>query len=59
MQRRIERAFGQVERAAAASAQRFRERVAMSRTRLHSGEQQKIEMTLERFRVHSSQCYAS
>ena len=39
--------------------QRFRDRVAVRRTHLHSGEQEKVEMALEGFGIHSSPCYAS
>src|SRR5215217_5859534 len=52
VQRRVDRARGEIEGAVAAGAQRLDDGVSMLRTRLEDGEQQRVEMALEQFRSH-------
>ena len=59
VQRRVQRALGKVECATTSGAQRFSDRVAVRRARLHRGKQEKIEVAFERLGVHPSQCYTS
>src|SRR5262249_24986406 len=47
VQCRIERAFGQVERAFTAGAERLGDRVAVSWTDLHGSQEQEIEMAFQ------------
>src|SRR5262249_21607746 len=54
VQRRIKRAFRQVECAIAAGAECFGDRIAVRRFMLHGGEEQQIEMAFEYLRPHTS-----
>src|SRR5262245_26146009 len=59
MQRRVDRALRQIEGSAAAPPQLDDDRVAVQRGRLDYSQEQHVEMTLERFSVHTPYYYAS
>jgi len=52
VERGIDRALGQIEGAAAALAQPFEDRVAVRRLLRHDGEEERVEMSLERLGSH-------
>src|SRR2546422_1025847 len=52
VQRRIDRAFGQIEGLAAALLDCLDDRIAMRRPRLQRGENDRVEVPLEHFRFH-------